>query len=125
MRVSVVGVHVLDTHVIGVESIPDGSDGQLVETIRMSAAGTAGGTGLVLSRLGAEVASYGAVGDDMTAVTLMALLAEEGVDVTGLVRKPDHQTSAGRSSSAARPRPAARRRAHRRCDHLAGRARAR
>lgn len=94
MRVSVVGVHVLDTHVIGVESIPEGSDGQLVETIRMSAAGTAGGTGLVLARLGADVASYGAVGDDMTAVTLMALLAEEGVDVTGLVRKEEHQTSA-------------------------------
>ena len=94
MRVSVVGVHVLDTHVIGVESIPEGSDGQLVETIRMSAAGTAGGTGLVLARLGADVSSYGAVGDDMTAVTLLALLAEEGVDVTGLVRKEEHQTSA-------------------------------
>ena len=76
-RISVVGVHVLDTHVIGVESIPSGSDGQLVETIRMSAAGTAGGTGLVLARLGAEVSSFGAVGDDMTAVTLLALLAEE------------------------------------------------
>ncbi|MGV3564396.1 MAG: carbohydrate kinase family protein [Nocardioides sp.] len=94
MRVSVVGVHVLDTHVIGVESIPEGSDGQLVETIRMSAAGTAGGTGLVLARLGADVASYGAVGDDMTAVALLTLLAEEGVDVTGLVRKQEHQTSA-------------------------------
>ncbi len=76
-RISVVGVHVLDTHVIGVESIPSGSDGQLVETIRMSAAGTAGGTGLVLARLGAEVSSFGAVGDDMTAVTLLALLAED------------------------------------------------
>lgn len=94
MRVSVVGVHVLDTHVIGVESIPEGSDGQLVETIRMSAAGTAGGTGLVLARLGADVASYGAVGDDMTAVALLTLLTEEGVDVTGLVRKQEHQTSA-------------------------------
>ncbi len=92
-RISVVGVHVLDTHVIGVESIPSGSDGQLVETIRMSAAGTAGGTGLVLARLGAEVSSFGAVGDDMTAVTLLALLAEEGVDVAGLVRKAEHQTS--------------------------------
>ena len=93
MRVSVVGVHVLDTHVIGVESIPEGSDGQLVETIRMSAAGTAGGTGLVLARLGADVASYGAVGDYMTAVALLTLQAKEGVDVTGLVRKQDHQTS--------------------------------
>ena len=55
MKIATVGVHVLDTHVIGIESIPDGSDGQLVETIRMSPAGTAGGTAVVLSRLGAEV----------------------------------------------------------------------
>jgi len=47
MKVATVGVHVLDTHVIGVESIPGGSDGQLVETIRMSPAGTAGGTAVV------------------------------------------------------------------------------
>lgn len=94
MRVATVGVHVLDTHVIGIESIPAGSDGQLVETIRVSAAGTAGGTALVLSRLGAEVRSHGAVGADPIAETLLALLAREGVDVSGLVRKPDHQTSA-------------------------------
>ena len=61
MKIATVGVHVLDTHVIGIESIPDGSDGQLVETIRMSPAGTAGGTAVVLSRLGAEVSSYGAI----------------------------------------------------------------
>jgi sugar/nucleoside kinase (ribokinase family) len=94
MRVATVGVHVLDTHVIGIESIPDGSDGQLVETIRMSPAGTAGGTAVVLSRLGAEVRSLGAVGADPAADTLLALLEREGVDVSGLVRKPDHQTSA-------------------------------
>ncbi|MGA8847788.1 MAG: carbohydrate kinase family protein [Nocardioides sp.] len=94
MKVACVGVHVLDTHVIGIESIPDGGDGQLVETIRMSAAGTAGGTALVLSRLGAEVASYGAVGTDSLGDTLLALLAREGIDISGLVRLPDHQTSA-------------------------------
>ena len=55
MKIATVGVHVLDTHVIGIESIPAGSDGQLVETIRMSPAGTAGGTAVVLARLGAEV----------------------------------------------------------------------
>ena len=58
MRIATVGVHVLDTHVIGIASIPDDSDGQLVETIRMSPAGTAGGTAVVLSRLGAEVLSF-------------------------------------------------------------------
>jgi sugar/nucleoside kinase (ribokinase family) len=94
MRAAAVGVHVLDTHVIGIESIPARSDGQLVETIRMSAAGTAGGTALVLSRLGAEVASFGAVGADPAADTLLALLEREGVDVSGLVRKAEAQTSA-------------------------------
>jgi sugar/nucleoside kinase (ribokinase family) len=94
MNIAAVGVHVLDTHVIGVESIPEGSDGQLVETIRMSAAGTAGGTAVVLARLGADVRSIGAVGDDPAADTLLALLQRDAVDVSGLVRKPDHQTSA-------------------------------
>lgn len=94
MKVAAVGVHVLDTHVIGVESIPERSDGQLVERISLSPAGTAGGTAVVLSRLGAEVASYGAVGTDPVATTLLALLAAEGVDVGGLVRKDDAQTSA-------------------------------
>jgi sugar/nucleoside kinase (ribokinase family) len=94
MRVATVGVHVLDTHVIGIESIPDGSDGQLVETIRMSPAGTAGGTAVVLARLGADVRSLGAVGQDPIGDTLLALLAREGVDVTGLVRRADQQTSA-------------------------------
>ena len=94
MKIATVGVHVLDTHVVGIESIPGGSDGQLVETIRVSAAGTAGGTALVLSRLGASVSSFGAVGTDPVADLLLGLLEREGVDVAGLVRKGDQQTSA-------------------------------
>jgi len=93
MTVAVVGVHVLDTHVLRVESIPDGSEGQLVDTIRLSPAGTAGGTGVVLSRLGAGVHSIGAVGDDPIGDTLLALLARESVDTSRLVRKAE-QTSA-------------------------------
>lgn len=94
MTVAAVGVHVLDTHVLGIESIPAGSEGQLVETIRMSPAGTAGGTAVVLARLGAQVRSYGAVGTDPVGDTLLALLAREGVAVDGLVRKAEAQTSA-------------------------------
>ena len=94
MKIATVGVHVLDTHVVGIESIPERSDGQVVETIRMSPAGTAGGTGVVLARLGAEVLGVGAVGTDPVGDTLLALLAREGVDTSRLVRKPDHQTSA-------------------------------
>jgi sugar/nucleoside kinase (ribokinase family) len=91
---AVVGVHVLDTHVVGITAIPDGSDGQLVETITVSAAGTAGGTALVLSRLGARVRSYGTIGADPLGDTLVALLEAAGVDVRGLVRTSASQTSA-------------------------------
>ena len=93
MRVATVGVHVLDTHVIGIESIPDGSDGQLVETIRMSPAGTAGGTAVVLARLGAEVSTIGLVGEDPLSFVLLDLLRNEGVDTLGLLATPEHQTS--------------------------------
>ena len=94
MKVACVGVHVLDTHVVGIESLPEGSAGQLVETIRLSPAGTAGGTAVVLARLGAEVTSYGAVGTDPLGDVLLTLLAREGVATEGLVRLPEHQTSA-------------------------------
>ncbi|WP_300406046.1 carbohydrate kinase family protein [Nocardioides sp.] len=110
MKIACVGVHVLDTHVIGIESIPDGSDGQLVETIRMSPAGTAGGTAVVLARLGAEVTSYGAIGTDPIADVLLSLLAREGVGTQGLVRLEEHQTSASvlpvRPDGASKDRPA-------------------
>ncbi len=92
--IAVVGVHVLDTHVLPVEAIPDGSDGALVDTIRLSPAGTAGGTGVVLRRLGAEVHSIGAIGADLIGDTLLAALRREGVDTSRLLRRTDHQTSA-------------------------------
>lgn len=94
MTFAAVGVHVHDTHVVGIDSVPQGSEGQLVETIRSSPAGTAGGTAVVLARLGASVASYGAVGVDPVGDALLAMLAREGIDTRGLVRKEDHQTSA-------------------------------
>ncbi|WP_310781686.1 carbohydrate kinase family protein [Mycobacterium sp. Z3061] len=92
--IAAVGVHVLDTHVLGATSIPDGSDGQLVEAIKISAAGTAGGTAVVLSRLGARVRCYGAVGTDALGDTLLGLLEGHGVDVAGIARTTASQTSA-------------------------------
>ena len=93
LTVAAVGVHVLDSHVLRVESIPEGSDGAVVDTIRWSAAGTAGGTGLVLARTGAEVHCIGAVGDDPIAATLRSLLDAAGLDTSRLVTKPGVQTS--------------------------------
>jgi sugar/nucleoside kinase (ribokinase family) len=94
MKLGCVGVHVLDHQVLGIESIPEHNEGQLVETIRATAAGTAGGTALVATRLGADVRSFGAIGADTLGETLVALLAREGVDTSGLVCKEGHQTSA-------------------------------
>jgi sugar/nucleoside kinase (ribokinase family) len=88
------GVHVLDVLVRPVEAIPEGQGGQLVEQIRMTAAGSAGGTALVLAKLGARVRSAGAVGADALGDMLVALLQRDGVDTSLLLRRPDVQTSA-------------------------------
>lgn len=88
------GVHVLDVLVRPVTEIPDGQGGALVEQIKMTAAGSAGGTGLVLSRLGAEVRSAGAIGTDALGDSLLALLRRDGIDTTHLLRRDEAQTSA-------------------------------
>jgi sugar/nucleoside kinase (ribokinase family) len=88
------GVHVLDVLVRPVEAIPEGQGGQLVEEIRLTAAGSAGGTALVLAKLGAEVRSAGAIGADAAGDMLVRLLERDGVDTSLLVRREDVQTSA-------------------------------
>ena len=88
------GVHVLDVLVRPVEAIPEGQGGQLVEQIRATAAGTAGGTALTLAKLGARTRSAGAIGSDPLGDLLVALLRRGGVDTSLLVRRDDVQTSA-------------------------------
>jgi sugar/nucleoside kinase (ribokinase family) len=88
------GVHVLDVLVRPVEAIPEGQGGELVEEIRVTAAGSAGGTALVLAKLGAQVKSAGAIGRDAAGDMLLALLERDGVDTSLLVRRDDVQTSA-------------------------------
>jgi sugar/nucleoside kinase (ribokinase family) len=92
--IAMMGVHVLDVLVRPVEEIPEGQGGALVEEIRVTAAGPAGGTGLIASRLGADVLSLGAIGTDAAGDMLLALLAADGVDTTGLLRREEVQTSA-------------------------------
>jgi len=88
------GVHVLDVLVRPVEAIPEGQGGQLVDEIRITAAGSAAGAALVLARLGAEVQSAGAIGTDPAGDMLLALLEGDGVDTSLLLRRDDVQTSA-------------------------------
>jgi len=94
MRAITMGVHVLDVLVRPVEAIPEGQGGQLVEAIRATAAGSAGGTAITLSKLGASVQSAGAIGTDALGDLLVTLLERDGVDTSLLLRRSEVQTSA-------------------------------
>jgi sugar/nucleoside kinase (ribokinase family) len=94
LKAIAMGVHVLDVLVRPVEQIPEGQGGELVEQIRITAAGSAGGFALVLSKLGAEVRSAGAIGQDAAGDMLLSLLERDGVDTSLLLRRDDVQTSA-------------------------------
>jgi sugar/nucleoside kinase (ribokinase family) len=94
MRVITLGVHVVDVLVRPVEAIPEGQGGQLVEEIRITPAGSAGGTAITLAKLGADVSSAGAIGSDALGRVLVDLLARFGVDTSLLVTRQGVQTSA-------------------------------
>jgi sugar/nucleoside kinase (ribokinase family) len=94
LTVVALGVHVLDVLVRPVEAIPEGQGGQLVEQIRATAAGTAGGTALTLAKLGARTRSAGAIGADPLGDLLVELLQRTGVETDLLLRRADVQTSA-------------------------------
>ncbi len=88
------GVHVVDVLARPVQAIPEGQGGTLVEEIRITAAGSAGGTAVTLAKLGAEVWSAGAIGTDALGDVLIELLRRNGVDTSLLVRVDHVQTSA-------------------------------
>jgi sugar/nucleoside kinase (ribokinase family) len=88
------GVHVLDVLARPVEAIPEGQGATLVEEIRITAAGSAGGAALTLAKLGARTYSAGAIGADAVGEMLTALLEQVGIDTSHLVRRDDAPTSA-------------------------------
>jgi sugar/nucleoside kinase (ribokinase family) len=94
MRAIAMGVHVVDVLARPVEAIPEGQGGQLVEEIRITPAGSAGGTAITLAKLGAEVRSAGAIGTDELGDVLVFLLERFGVETSLLVRRDEAQTSA-------------------------------
>lgn len=94
MRAIALGVHVVDVLVRPVEEIPQGQGGALVEQIRITPAGSAGGTAITLAKLGAQVSSAGAVGNDELAGVLLELLQRYGVDTSLMISREGVQTSA-------------------------------
>jgi len=94
MKVVTLGVHVVDVLVRPVEQIPEGQGGALVEQIRITPAGPAGGTAVTLAKLGASVRTAGAIGADALGDVMVDLLGRFGVDASLLVRREGVQTSA-------------------------------
>jgi sugar/nucleoside kinase (ribokinase family) len=88
------GAHVLDILGRYVTHIPEGQGSVLLDEIRLAPAGSAAGTAVGLAKLGLEVASAGAVGNDALGDVLIRALNGYGVDTAHLVRKPGVQTSA-------------------------------
>ncbi|MBB6546739.1 carbohydrate kinase family protein [Nonomuraea rubra] len=94
MTVVTVGVHIVDILARPVEHIPQGQDTVLVDQIRLTAAGAAAGTAVDLVKLGNDVVTMGAIGDDELGDFLLMILAKRGVDTSRLVRRAGEQTAA-------------------------------
>jgi sugar/nucleoside kinase (ribokinase family) len=88
------GAHVLDILGRYVTHIPEGQGSVLLDEIRLAPAGSAAGTAVGLAKLGLEVATAGAVGEDALGDVLIRALNGYGVDTAHVVRKPGVQTSA-------------------------------
>lgn len=93
-RVACVGAYILDVLGRPVDELPRDQRARLIDEIRITAAGSAGGTAVDLARLGAAVIAVGARGEDRVGAMLELTLAEERVDTRHLSVKPGAPTSA-------------------------------
>ncbi|WP_327589382.1 carbohydrate kinase family protein [Nonomuraea sp. NBC_00507] len=94
MTIATVGVHIADILARPIDHIPEGQDTVLVDQIRLTAAGAAAGTAVDLVKLGNDVVTMGAIGDDELGDFLLMVLAKRGVDTSFLARRTGEQTAA-------------------------------
>lgn len=92
--VSVIGLYILDILGRPVKHIPDRGNVEFIEEIRLTVAGTAGGTVIDTAKLGLKSLAVGAVGDDEKADFMLATMAKHGIDISAMLRVPGVPTSA-------------------------------
>lgn len=92
--VSVVGLYILDVLGRPVERIPAGGAVEFIDEIRLTVAGTAGGTAVSCAKLGMACLAVGAVGDDEKADFIVSTLKGYGVDASRMQRVAGVPTSA-------------------------------
>ena len=92
--VSVIGLYILDVLGRPVSAIPERGNVEFIDEIRLTVAGTAGGTVVDCAKLGLSALAVGAVGDDEKADWVLATMAGFGIDVSGMQRLRGVPTSA-------------------------------
>lgn len=92
--VSVIGLYILDILGRPVERIPERGNVAFIEEIRLTVAGTAGGTVIDVAKLGLTALAVGAVGNDEKADFVLATMEKHGIDTGAMQRLPGVPTSA-------------------------------
>jgi sugar/nucleoside kinase (ribokinase family) len=92
--VSVIGLYILDVLGRPVTRIPDGGGVDFIEEIRLTVAGTAGGTVIDTAKLGLKSLAVGAVGDDEKADWVIMTMEKHGIDTSVMQRIQGIPTSA-------------------------------
>jgi len=92
--VSVIGLYILDVLGRPVTRIPERGNVDFIEEIRLTVAGTAGGTVVDTAKLGLRSLAVGAVGDDEKADWVLLTLEKYGIDTSAMQRLKGVPTSA-------------------------------
>ncbi len=92
--VSVIGLYILDVLGRPVSRIPERGGVEFIEEIRLTVAGTAGGTVVDTAKLGLKSLAVGAVGDDEKADWVLMTLQKHGIDTSAIQRIAGVPTSA-------------------------------
>jgi sugar/nucleoside kinase (ribokinase family) len=92
--VSVIGLYILDILGRPVTRIPERGNVDFIDEIRLTVAGTAGGTVVDTAKLGLKSLAVGAVGDDEKADWVLMTLEKYGADVSAMQRLSGIATSA-------------------------------
>ncbi len=89
-----IGLYILDILGRPVTAIPEGGTVEFIEEIRLTVAGTAGGTVIDAAKLGLACRAVGAVGTDEKADWVMMTLERHGIDTAMMARVKGAPTSA-------------------------------
>ncbi len=92
--VSVIGLYILDVLGRPVTRIPERGNVDFIEEIRLTVAGTAGGTVIDTAKLGLRSLAVGAVGDDEKADWVLLTMEKHGIDTSVMQRIKGVPTSA-------------------------------